>query len=85
MRKMNMMIYFDDRQDKLAVTYKLKMLVRAAVEATLDYEQYANPVDELMGMLGYDHETSEEDEADMRARQRDIMEKLGLSVMEGKA
>ena len=165
MRKMNMMIYFDDRQDKLAVTYKLKMLVRAAVEATLDHEQYANPaevsvtftdnedihalnkqfrgvdrptdvlsfplfdyegaseeppVDELMGMLGdvvlsleqakkqaeefghsferevafltvhsmlhllgYDHETGDEDEADMRERQRAIMDRLGLSVTEG--
>ena len=164
MRKMNMIIYFENRQDKLAVTYKLKMLIRAAVEATLDYEQYANPaevsitftdnedihalnqkfrgvdrptdvlsfplfdyegeseeppVDELIGMLGdvvlsleqaarqaeeyghsferevafltvhsmlhllgYDHETGDEDEADMRARQRAIMENLGLGVKE---
>jgi len=162
MRKMNMIIYFENRQDKLAVTYKLKMLIRAAVEATLDYEQYENPaevsitftdnedihalnqkfrgvdrptdvlsfplfdyegeseeppVDELIGMLGdvvlsleqaarqaeeyghsferevafltvhsmlhllgYDHETGDEDEADMRARQRAIMENLGLGV-----
>lgn len=164
MRKMNMIIYFENRQDKLAVTYKLKMLIRAAVEATLDYEQYENPaevsitftdnedihalnqkfrgvdrptdvlsfplfdyegeseeppVDELIGMLGdvvlsleqaarqaeeyghsferevafltvhsmlhllgYDHETGDEDEADMRARQRAIMENLGLGVKE---
>ena len=45
MRKMNMIIYFENRQDKLAVTYKLKMLIRAAVEATLDYEQYENPAE----------------------------------------
>ena len=31
-------------------------------------------------LLGYDHELSEEDDADMRARQNDIMERLGLSV-----
>ena len=31
-------------------------------------------------LLGYDHELSDEDDADMRARQNDIMERLGLSV-----
>lgn len=162
MRKMNMMIYFENEQDKQTLTYKLKMLVRRAIEATLDYEQYGNPcevsvtftdnegihalnkkfrgvdrptdvlsfplfdydgeseeppIDEMMGMLGdivlsleqaakqadeyghsfarevafltvhsmlhllgYDHETGEEDELEMRRRQTEIMEKLGLSV-----
>lgn len=162
MRKMNMMIYFENEQDKLRIPYKLKMLVRAAIEATLDYEQYQNacevsvtftdnrgihelnkkyrgidrptdvlsfplfdysgeseepPVDELVGMLGdivisleqaemqaeeyghpfereiafltvhsmlhllgYDHETGEEDELDMRRRQSEIVDNLGLSV-----
>ena len=166
MRKMNMIIYFENEQDKLRIPYKLKMLVRAAVEATLDYEQYGNPcevsvtftdnagihalnkkfrgidrptdvlsfplfdytgeseepaVDELIGMLGdivlsleqaeiqaaeyghsferevafltvhsmlhllgYDHETGDEDEADMRRRQGEIMEIMGLSVRQGK-
>lgn len=161
-RKLNMKIYFENAQDKQAVTYKLKMLVRRAVEATLDYEQYGNPsevsvtftdnegihelnkkfrgidrptdvlsfplfdyegdgeeppVDDFKGMLGdivislekaaeqaeeyghsfaretafltvhsmlhllgYDHETSEEDELDMRHRQSEIMDKLGLAV-----
>ena len=161
-RKMNMIVYFENEQDKLPVTYKLKILVRRAIEATLDYEQYGNacevsvtftddasihelnkkfrgvdrptdvlsfplfdyageseepPVDELLGMLGdvvlsletaarqaedyghsferevafltvhsmlhllgYDHETGEEDEVDMRRRQSEIMERLGLSV-----
>ena len=146
----------------MPLTYKIKMLVRRAIEATLDYEQYQNVsevsvtfvdnegihslnkqyrgvdrptdvlsfplfdfegeseeplVDELVGMLGdivlsleqadkqaqeyghsferevafltvhsmlhllgYDHETGEEDEADMRHRQREIMEMLGLSI-----
>ncbi len=161
-RKMNMIIYFENGQELLPVSYKLKMLVRSAIEATLDYEQYGNPaevsvtftdnaqirelnrkfrgidratdvlsfplfdyegeseeppVDELMGMLGdvvlsleqaalqaeeyghsferevaflcvhsmlhllgYDHETGEEDEADMRRRQTAIMDRMGLSV-----
>ena len=161
-RKMNLRIYFDNHQDKLALTYRLKMLVREAIEATLDYEQYGNPcevsvtfvdnaeirdlnkkfrsidkatdvlsfplfdyegeseeppVDEMLGMLGdivlsleqadlqakeyghsferevafltvhsmlhllgYDHETGEEDEADMRRRQSEIMDLMGLSV-----
>lgn len=164
-RKMNMIVYFENEQELLPVTYKLKMLVRRAIEATLDFEQYGNtcevsvtfaddasihelnkkfrgvdrptdvlsfplfdyegeseepPVDELMGMLGdvvlsletaarqaeeyghsfarevafltvhsmlhllgYDHETSEADEADMRQRQREIMERLGLAVHQG--
>lgn len=34
----------------------------------------------MLHLLGYDHETGEEDEADMRRRQSDIMERLGLSV-----
>ena len=158
----NVTIYFENEQEKLPVSYKLKILIRRAVEATLDYEQYGNdcevsvtftdnaqikalnaqfrkinkstdvlsfplfdyegeseepPVDELTGMLGdivlsleqakkqadefghsfereaafltvhsmlhllgYDHETGEEDELDMRARQTAIMEILGLSV-----
>ena len=161
-RKMNLRIYFDNHQDKLTLTYRLKMLVREAIEATLDYEQYGNPcevsvtfvdnaeirdlnkkfrsidkatdvlsfplfdyegeseeppVDEMLGMLGdivlsleraaeqaneyghsferevafltvhsmlhllgYDHETGEEDEADMRRRQSEIMDLMGLSV-----
>jgi probable rRNA maturation factor len=161
-RKMNLRIYFDNHQDKLSLTYRLKMLVREAIEATLDYEQYGNPcevsvtfvdneeirdlnkkfrsidkatdvlsfplfdyegeseeppVDEMLGMLGdivlsleqadaqakeyghsferevafltvhsmlhllgYDHETGEEDEADMRRRQSEIMDLMGLSV-----
>lgn len=162
MRKMNMMIYFENAQEALTVSYKLKMLVRRAIEATLDYEQFGNacevsvtftdnegihelnkkfrgvdrptdvlsfplfdyegeseepPVDELFGMLGdivlsleqakrqadeyghsferevafltvhsmlhllgYDHETGEEDEAEMRQKQTAIMEIMGLAV-----
>ena len=34
----------------------------------------------MLHLLGYDHEISEEDDADMRKRQNDIMERLGLSV-----
>ncbi len=161
-RKLNMKIYFENGQDKLPVTYKLKMLVRRAIEATLDYEQYQNvtevsvtftdneeihklnlqyrgvdrptdvlsfplfdyegeseepPVDDFKGMLGdivlsleqaakqgeeyghgfdrevafltvhsmlhllgYDHETGEEDETEMRRRQSEIMAIMGLAV-----
>ena len=34
----------------------------------------------MLHLLGYDHELSDEDDADMRKRQSDIMERLGLSV-----
>lgn len=161
-KKRILKIDFDNNQLIHPITYSLKMLVRRAVEATLDYEQYANacevsvtftdneqirelnqrfrgidratdvlsfplfdydgttdepPVDELIGMLGdivlsmeqaaaqaeeyghsferevaflcvhsmlhllgYDHETGEEDEMDMRRRQSEIMDRMGLSV-----
>ena len=161
-RKMKLKVYFENEQELIPLTYKTKMLIRNAIEETLDYEQYGNvcevsvsftdnagiwelnkkfrgidrptdvlsfplfdyegeseepPVDELMGMrgdvvlsleqakaqaeeyghsferevafltvhsmlhlLGYDHETGEEDEADMRRRQSEIMDRMGLSV-----
>lgn len=37
-------------------------------------------VHSVLHLLGYDHELSEEDDADMRKRQREIMEIMGLSV-----
>ena len=159
---MKLKVSYENNQSIYALTYKVKMLVRDAIETTLDYEQYGNPcevsvsftdnagihelnkkfrgidrptdvlsfplfdytgeseeppVDELMGMLGdivisleqaalqaeeyghsferemafltvhsmlhllgYDHETGEEDEADMRRRQSEIMEQMGLGI-----
>ena len=156
------MIYFTNDQDKLPITYKMKMLIRKAVDATLSYESYENdcevsvtftdnehihllneqyrgvdrPTDVLsfpltdfsgdceepainapvislgdivislekaaeqaeefghsferetafltvhsmLHLLGYDHETGEEDELDMRTRQSAIMELMGLGV-----
>ncbi len=165
-RKMLCKVDFENKQDLLPITYKLKMLVRSAIEATLDYEQYGNPVevsvtfvdnegirelnrkfrnidkstdvlsfplfdysgeseeppvDEFVGMLGdivlsleqakkqaeefghsferesafltvhsmlhllgYDHEAGGEEEADMRRRQSEILDRMGLSVGDGK-
>ena len=161
---MNLTVYYENEQNAIPVTYKLKMLIRRAIAETLAYEQYGNdvevsvtltdnegirdlnlrfrgidaptdvlsfplfdfeggtdepPVDEIRNMLGdivlnlertqaqaeefghsfereaafltvhsmlnllgYDHETGEEDEADMRARQRAVMERMGLTVKE---
>lgn len=42
-RKMKLKIYFENEQDKVVLKYKLKMLVREAIEATLDLENYGNP------------------------------------------
>ena len=159
--KDGLMIYFSVGTDSYPITYKMKMLVRAAVLATLDYEGYKSecelsvtftdnqgiqavnreyrgidrptdvlsfpltdfeggqepPADEpavslgdviislerakeqaeefghsferevafltvhsTLHLLGYDHELSEEDDADMRQRQRAILESMGLSV-----
>mgnify|MGYP002520380478 CR=1 FL=1 len=35
---MKLKIYFENNQEKENVTYKLKMLIRRAVNATLEYE-----------------------------------------------
>ncbi len=37
-------------------------------------------VHSMLHLLGYDHERSEEDDADMRQRQREILEEMGLAV-----
>ena len=155
------MIYFNNSQDTYKVSYALKMLIRRAVCASLEYEGYANaaevsvtltdnegiralnrefrgldkPTDVLsfplveyeenaapaydeeammlgdivisleraeeqaeefghsferevafltahsmLHLLGYDHERSEDEDTDMRARQREIMKILGLEV-----
>ena len=161
-RKMSLRIYFENEQEKLPLTYKMKMLVREAIEATLDFEDFRNvcevsvtftdnegihelnkkfrgvdkptdvlsfplfdyegeseepPIDEIINnlgdivisleraqeqaeefghsferetaflcvhsmlhLLGYDHERSEEEDAEMRAKQREIMELMGLGV-----
>ncbi len=41
-------------------------------------------VHSTLHLLGYDHVTSEEDELDMRRRQREVMTRLGLTVNEQK-
>ena len=157
---MKLKIYFENNQDKENVTYKMKMLIRRAIAATLEYEGvdedcevsitfcdnekirelnkkfrnidratdvlsfplfddeglggFVPNIDCILGdivislqkaraqaeefghsyeretaflavhsvlhLLGYDHETGEADELDMRKRQSDVMEKIGLSV-----
>lgn len=157
---MRLKLYFEDHQQKETVTYRLKMLIRRAVEETLAYEgvlddcevsvtlcdneeirelnkkfrnidratdvlsfplfdddgmdAHVEELDCMLGdivlslerarqqaeefghsferevafltvhstlhLLGYDHETSPEDEADMRRRQSEITDKMGLAV-----
>lgn len=158
---MQLIVYFENENEE-KVSYKLKMLIRRAIEQTLACEQYGNdlqlsvtltddagiqelnarfrgvdaptdvlsfplfdfedetnepPVDEMENMLGdivlnldraraqaeeyghslerevafltvhsmlhllgYDHETGEADEQDMRERQRVVMAAMGLTV-----
>ena len=161
-RKLGLKIYFENEQDKLPLTYKMKMLIRESVETTLDFEDFQNhcevsvtftdnegihalnkkfrgvdkptdvlsfplfdfegeteepPIDEVMSnlgdivislekakeqaeefghsferetaflcvhsmlhLLGYDHERSEEEDIEMRAKQSEIMKIMGLEV-----
>ena len=154
--KDGLMIYFTNSQDRFAVTYRMKRLIRRAVVQTLLYEGFENdcqvsvtftdndgihelnrtdrnidrPTDVLsvppsnydlgevaegmigdivlslerareqadefghsferecaflsvhstLHLLGYDHELSDEDDADMRARQSAVMEIMGLGI-----
>ena len=157
---MKLKIYFENHQKEEIVTYRLKMLIRRAVEETLAYEgvlddcevsvtlcdneeirelnkkfrnidratdvlsfplfdddgmdAHVEELDCMLGdivlslerarlqaeefghsferevafltvhstlhLLGYDHETSPEEEADMRRRQSEITDKMGLAV-----
>ena len=161
-RKMKLRIYFENDQEKYKVSYNLKMLLREAIETTLDFEDFnaicevsvtftdnegirelnkkyremdkptdvlsfplfdfegdceEPPIDEIISnlgdivislerakeqaeeyghsfarevafltvhsmlhLLGYDHEKSDEDDKEMRARQSEIMKIMGLEV-----
>jgi probable rRNA maturation factor len=161
-RKMGLKIYFENEQEKIPLTYKMKMLVRQSIETTLDFEDFQNhcevsvtftdnegihelnkkfrqvdkptdvlsfplfdfegeteepPIDEIihnlgdivisleraeeqaeeyghsfnrevaflcvhsmLHLLGYDHERSEEEDKEMRAKQSEIMKIMGLEV-----
>ena len=163
---MKLTVCYENEQSAEKVTYKLKMLLRRAIETTLMCEQYGNdvevrmtltdnegihelnarfrgvdaptdvlsfplfdfenecdepPIDEMENMLGdivlnleraraqaeefghsfereaafltvhsmlhllgYDHETGEQDEAEMRERQRRVMKAMGLEVTSDK-
>jgi len=155
MRRDKTMIYFLNEQERFAVTYSLKMLIRRAVVSTLEYEGFEGdaevsitftdnegirvlnaehrgidrPTDVLsfplndpeseeweselgdvvisleraaeqaeefghgfsrevafltvhsmLHLLGYDHVNSEAEDAEMRRRQREILEGMGLRV-----
>lgn len=41
-RKMSLRIYFENEQEKCPVSYNLKMLLREAIETTLDFEDFQN-------------------------------------------
>ena len=60
-------------------------LEQAAAQATeyghsFEREVAFLTVHSMLHLLGYDHETGEEDEADMRRRQSEIMDLMGLTV-----
>ena len=62
--KRDLMIYFMNDQDKEAITYSLKILLRRAVEATLDYEKFEN--DAQVSMTFTDNEGIKELNAEYR-------------------
>ena len=73
----------DDIQNMLGdIVLNLERTQAQAEEFGHSFEREAAflTVHSMLHLLGYDHETGEEDEADMRARQRDIMERMGLAV-----
>ena len=64
-------------------------IVLSLEQARMQAEEYGHSferevaflcVHSMLHLLGYDHETGDEDEADMRRRQSEIMDLMGLSV-----
>jgi probable rRNA maturation factor len=61
-------------------------LQRARVQAeqfghSFEREAAFLTVHSMLHLLGYDHELGEDEDADMRARQSEIMETMGLTVV----
>jgi probable rRNA maturation factor len=83
---------YDGESEEPPVDEMLGMLgdiVLALEQADLQAKEYGHSferevafltVHSMLHLLGYDHETGEEDEADMRRRQSDVMDLMGLSV-----
>lgn len=64
------------------VVLSLERALEQAVEYGHSFEREVAflTVHSILHLLGYDHETSEEDDVDMRRRQTEIMDRMGLAV-----
>ena len=68
------------------IVLSLETAKRQAAEYGHSFEREAAflCVHSMLHLLGYDHETGDEDEADIRRRQTEILDGMGLSVAQSK-